>query len=379
MPDVGSRFATGISWAVAGGLAAWAAARVTAADRVRRIEAPVAPLLSFTPLVAAAAPAATLTLGLARRRGPAATAALAAAALAMVTGSRAARRMQPAASGPVLRVLTVNLLCGRADAEAVVALVRRTGADVLFLQELTGGAVTRLKQAGLGDLMPQKAPGLSGGPQDSGIYSRFPLSDGPPLLPVHAAPTTAVLELPGGEAVELACVHPHPPLPLLWSRRVARWRQELAVLPPPGGLPRVLAGDFNATLDHAAFRSVLRLGYADAALQAGNALAPTWGPAGEAGADHHRPCAGGPALRGAGQRGTRRTGQRSPGRLRGGPAPRAVAPPDTRQSRSSLARTAASLISGRLVAVSNVTPRPRASSRRCASASARSGSASSAW
>jgi len=239
----------------------------------------VAPLLSFTPLVAAAAPAATLTLGLARRRGPAATAALAAAALAVVTRPRAARRMQPAASGPVLRVLTFNLLCGRADAEAVVALVRRTGADVLFLQELTGDAVTRLKQAGLGDLMPQKAPGLRGGPQNSGIYSRFPLSDGPPLMPVHAAQLTAVLELPGGEVVELACVHPHPPMPP-WSRGVARWRQELAVLPPPGEFPRVLAGDFNATLDHAVFRSVLRLGYADAALQAGNALTPTWGPAG---------------------------------------------------------------------------------------------------
>ena len=279
VPDVGSRIATGISWAVAGGLAAWAAARVTAADRVRRIEAPVAPLLSFTPLVAAAAPAATLTLGLARRRGPAATAALAAAALAVVTRPRAARRMQPAASGPVLRVLTFNLLCGRADAEAVVALVRRTGADVLFLQELTGDAVTRLKQAGLGDLMPQKAPGLRGRSRGSGIYSRFPLSDGPPLMPVHAAQLTAVLELPGGEVVELACVHPHPPMPP-WSRGVARWRQELAVLPPPGEFPRVLAGDFNATLDHAVFRSVLRLGYADAALQAGNALTPTWGPAG---------------------------------------------------------------------------------------------------
>jgi endonuclease/exonuclease/phosphatase family metal-dependent hydrolase len=42
----------------------------------------------------------------------------------------------------------------------------------------------------------------------------------------------------------------------------------------------VLAGDFNATLDHAPFRQLLRLGYADAALQAGNALAPTWGPLG---------------------------------------------------------------------------------------------------
>lgn len=279
VPDIGSRIATGISWAVAGGLAAWAAARVTAADRVRRIEGPVAPLLSFTPLAAAAAPAATLTLGLARRRGPAATAALATAALAVVMRPRAARRTQPAASGPVLRVLTVNLLCGRADVEAVVALVRQTGADVLFLQELTGDAVTRLKQAGLDDLMPQKAPEPRGGPRGSGIYSRFPLSDGPPLVPVHAAQPTAVLKLPGGEMVELACVHPHPPRPP-WSRGVARWRRELAVLPPPGELPRVLAGDFNATLDHAVFRSVLRLGYADAALQAGEALTPTWGPAG---------------------------------------------------------------------------------------------------
>jgi endonuclease/exonuclease/phosphatase (EEP) superfamily protein YafD len=279
VPDIGSRIATGISWAVAGGLAAWEAARVTAADRVRRIEGPVAPLLSFTPLAAAAAPAATLTLGLARRRGPAATAALATAALAVVMRPRAARRTQPAASGPVLRVLTVNLLCGRADVEAVVALVRQTGADVLFLQELTGDTVTRLKQAGLGDLMPQKAPEPRGGPRGSGIYSRFPLSDGPPLVPVHAAQPTAVLKLPGGEMVELACVHPHPPRPP-WSRGVARWRRELAVLPPPGELPRVLAGDFNATLDHAVFRSVLRLGYADAALQAGKALTPTWGPAG---------------------------------------------------------------------------------------------------
>ncbi|HEV3293448.1 MAG TPA: endonuclease/exonuclease/phosphatase family protein [Streptosporangiaceae bacterium] len=279
MPDLGSRVLTGISWAVAGGLAAWAAARVTAADRVRRIEAPVAPLLSFTPQAAAVAPAVALALGLGRRKGPAATAALAAAALTVVVRPRAARRRQPAASGPTLRVLTVNLLCGRADAEVVVALVRRTGADVLFLQELTEDAVNRLKKAGLGDLMPQEVTELRGGPRGSGIYSRFPLSERPPLAPVHAAQPTAVLELPGGNAVEVGCVHPHPPKPP-WSRGVARWRRELAVLPPPGEVPRVLAGDFNATLDHALFRSVLRLGYADAALQAGNALAPTWGPAG---------------------------------------------------------------------------------------------------
>jgi endonuclease/exonuclease/phosphatase (EEP) superfamily protein YafD len=275
---IGSRIAAGISWAVAGGLAAWAVARVTAADRVRRIEAPVAPLLSFTPQAAAAAPAAAVALALAGRRGPAATAALAAAVLAVVVGPRAVRRPQPAASGPVLRVLTVNLLVGRADAGAVVALVRRTGADVLFLQELSADAVARLKQAGLGDLMPREVTEFRGGLRGSGIYSRFPLTEGP-LAPARAARPAAVLELPGGEAVELACVHPRPPKPP-WPQGVARWRQQLAELPPPGDLPRVLAGDFNATLDHAVFRSVLRLGYADAALQAANALAPTWGPAG---------------------------------------------------------------------------------------------------
>jgi endonuclease/exonuclease/phosphatase family metal-dependent hydrolase len=271
---------TSVSWVVAGGLAAWAAARVAAADRVRRTETAAVPLLPFTPQVAAGAPWAALGLRLAGRRGPAATAALAAAALGLVVRSRGIPRPQPGACGPVLRVLTVNLYFGRADAEVIVARVRQVGADVLFLQELTADAVTRLKQAGLEDLMPHAQVELRGGARGSGIYSRFPLSEGPPVASVHAAQPTALLELPSGEGVELVCVHPCAPAP---ARRggIARWREELAVLPPPGELPRVLAGDFNATLDHAAFRDVLRLGYADAALQAGNALVPTWGPPGK--------------------------------------------------------------------------------------------------
>ncbi|MGH3253168.1 MAG: endonuclease/exonuclease/phosphatase family protein, partial [Trebonia sp.] len=207
-------------------------------------------------------------------------AAVAAAALGAVVRSRRISRPQPGACGPMLRVLTANLYFGRGDAEVVVARVRQAGVDVLFLQELTADAVTRLKQAGLEDLLPHTQLELWGGSRGSGIYSRFPLSEGLSLMPVHMAQPTALLELPSGDTVELVCVHPSPPAP---GRRggVARWRQELAVLPPPGELPRVLAGDFNATLDHAAFRDVLRLGYTDAALQAGNALTHTWGPPGK--------------------------------------------------------------------------------------------------
>ena len=99
------------------------------------------------------------------------------------------------------------------------------------------------------------------------------------MAPVRAAQPTALLELPSGEAAELICVHPSAPA--LRRDGAVRWRAELAVLPSPGRLPTVLAGDFNATIDHAAFRDLLRLGYADAARQAGKALTPTWGPPGK--------------------------------------------------------------------------------------------------
>ncbi len=262
-------------WVVAGGFAAWAAARLAAADRVRRTEIPAVPLLSLTPQVAAAAPWAALGLRLAGRRASAATATLAAAALGVAVRPRGIPRPQPTASGPVLRVLTINLFHGQADAEAVVARVRDVGADVFFAQELTADAASRLKQEGLEDLMPHTRLELRRGSGGSGIYSRFPLREGPGVAPVRAAQPTALLELPGGDAVELVCVHPSAPA--LRRGGAIRWRAELAVLPPPGELPRVLAGDFNATIDHAAFRDVLRLGYADAARQAGNALTPTWG------------------------------------------------------------------------------------------------------
>ena len=279
MTGVGSKVA-GISWVVAGGLAAWVAARVAGADRVRRTETVMVPLMSFTPQVAAAAPLAALGLRLAGRRGPAATAVLASAALGLVVRSGGVPRRQPEAGGPTLRVLTINLLVGRADPGAVVALVRQEGPDVLFVQELTIGAQTRLKQAGLEDLLPHTQIEHKGaGPRGSGIYARFPLSEGPPLPSTFAAQPTALLELPDGEQVELMCVHPRAPA--LRRGGSAPWRAELAVLPAPGKLPRVVAGDFNATPDHAAFRDVLRLGYADAAIQTGNALVRTWGRPGK--------------------------------------------------------------------------------------------------
>src|SRR5260221_5386398 len=148
-----------LEWAVAGSLAGWALARLTAADRFRPLEPVAVPLLALTPQATVAAVLATLLL---RRKGPSATAALAGAALAAVVAPRAIPRRQPTAVGPVLRVLTVNLLTGRAAGGRLVELARSTGADVLFLQELTEDAVSRLTQAGLGALLPHEMADVIG-------------------------------------------------------------------------------------------------------------------------------------------------------------------------------------------------------------------------
>jgi endonuclease/exonuclease/phosphatase (EEP) superfamily protein YafD len=264
-----------VEWAVAGALAGWAAARLVGADRLRFAEAWAVPLLSFTPQVTAGAWASALLLPGA---GPAAATAVAGAVLTAVVGPRAVPYRQPPATGPVLRVLTANLLAGRAEAEVVVELVGRKDADVLFVQELTDEAEARLQRAGLSDLLPHRvtqpmAPGTR-----VSIYARHPLRGGPLAAPVSAARCIAQLYLPSGQFVQLACIHAAPPRPPRSPDATARWRSQLAALPAPGDTPRILAGDFNATLDHAQFRRLLRHGYLDAASQVGNGLSLTWGP-----------------------------------------------------------------------------------------------------
>ena len=260
---------------MAGALAGWAAARLAGADRLRFAEAWAVPLLSFTPQVTAGAWVSALLL---RGAGPTAATAVAGAALTAVVGPRAVPCRQPPAAGPVLRILTANLLVGRAVAEVVVELVCRQHADVLFVQELTDDAAATLQQAGLGDLLPHRVTQPTARGARGSIYARYPLRGGPLAAPVSAARCTARLDLPSGQSVQLACIHVAPPKPPWSPGATARWRSQLSALPGPADSPRILAGDFNATLDHAQFRRLLRRDYLDAASQAGNGLSATWGP-----------------------------------------------------------------------------------------------------
>jgi endonuclease/exonuclease/phosphatase (EEP) superfamily protein YafD len=85
------------------------------------------------------------------------------------------------------------------------------------------------------------------------------------------------IEVSGGELDTLRFVAFHAVAPVPGS--VPDWNADLALLSRwcAGPTPAVVAGDFNATLDHSALRAGTS-GCGDAAAQRGAGLIPTWGP-----------------------------------------------------------------------------------------------------
>lgn len=253
-----------VAWALVAPFLMWMLLRISGIDAgFRWIQ-----MVSFTPYVAGAAFAAPAAALLLRRRDAAA----AGLAVALVLGGLVAPRLlgegQPSARGPVLRVLSANVRFGLTPPEHVLGLVRELRIDVLSIQELPSGARGTLEEKGLRELLPHAAHGT----HDTSLYSRHPFRTGP-------APSGAVraeLDVPGApRPVEFVAVHTCAPLYPALHRC---WRASQAELPSatPHGALRILAGDFNATLDHASMRRVLSTGYRDAAEVRGAGLSPTW-------------------------------------------------------------------------------------------------------
>jgi endonuclease/exonuclease/phosphatase (EEP) superfamily protein YafD len=254
-----------VAWVLVGLCAGWVVLRVLGLERGY----PLVPLVAFTPFVAGAAVVLVVVAALLRQR----TAAVLAVVLVGMVAPRALGGPSEA-DGPELRVLSVNMHFGTGSVEELMALVRRKRPDVLSVQELTPPLARELEAAGLGELMPEQVLEPGGRGAGIGLYSRVPLT-------VASAPgerrnplVIAGVAVEGAPPVEVAAVHPPPPIRrVLWA-----WRGDLRALPPatPGGALRILAGDFNATLDHAELRRLLGTGYVDAADEVGAGLKGTW-------------------------------------------------------------------------------------------------------
>ncbi|MDO0913347.1 endonuclease/exonuclease/phosphatase family protein [Streptomyces sp. DT2A-34] len=180
--------------------------------------------------------------------------------------------------GPALvsfRVLTSNVEFGHAT-DALVSAVRREKPDLVFVQECEYTCDATLREA-LGTGYPHRAAQVAGGSAGSVVLSRFPLDPTDPVPGTMAMPG-AVADV-RGHVVRLQLAHPVPPLPGrtdLWRRELGELRDFAAGNAGDGGTPLVLAGDFNASQDHAAFRRILDTGLRDAARLTGHDRTPTW-------------------------------------------------------------------------------------------------------
>jgi len=228
---------------------------------------PLVALIAFTPYAALTSPLPVVVALVLRRKRVAVLSAAAAVLLGVAMVPRAVAGPRPEAQGPRLVVMTSNLWLGYADARAVLRTAREHDVDVLSLQELRPPLSARLERT---ETFPHRIMLPEAGASGSGLMSKYPLeSAGGDLQP------EAVMTVPGAPPIRIKAVHPRPPI----SRAAEpEWRAAIAALPGADGRGdvRILAGDFNATLDHPELRALLDRGYIDAADAAGEGLEPTW-------------------------------------------------------------------------------------------------------
>ncbi|MFD9910684.1 endonuclease/exonuclease/phosphatase family protein [Streptomyces sp. NPDC059063] len=172
-----------------------------------------------------------------------------------------------------IRVLASNVEFGRGTGGLVKA-VRERKPDLVFVSECDRACAGLLREELPRSAYPYRAAVDADGADGSVILSNLPLK--------RADGVRGTLGMPGAVAdvkgipVRVQLAHPMPPTP----GGVDRWRRELGSLREyadgGGGRATIIAGDFNATQDHAAFRRILDTGLRDAARQDGASRTPTW-------------------------------------------------------------------------------------------------------
>jgi endonuclease/exonuclease/phosphatase (EEP) superfamily protein YafD len=176
--------------------------------------------------------------------------------------------------GTALKVMTLNLRFGYADPDAVSALVSAEGAQALVLTEVSEPLAARLAEK-LAQTLPYQAGQPSRGNTAEGtmVFARHPLSV------VDAAETTyhsVAVEVadPAGRYVVVG-VHPISPL-----HATASWMSDGAAIAALAtrqmSSPLIIAGDFNATLEHLPLRRIMATGLADAVRQSESGWVPTY-------------------------------------------------------------------------------------------------------
>ena len=250
---------------------------VVASLVLRQVDVETPRLVAYvaaTPFVLAAGACAIVLFVLGGSRIGTAVAAVLTSILALTQAPLYLGTGAPATGAEPLTVMTINTHFGGADATQIVRAVRERRVDVLATQELSPEAVADLHAAGIGDLLPHDVISPRDDASGNGLWSRSPLVPIPVAAHFRHTPLAATTTV-AGTTVMIASVHavsPYPDDTAEWSAELGRLADWLGSL--DGSV--VVAGDFNATLDHHQFRKVLATGFADAASQVGAGWLPTY-------------------------------------------------------------------------------------------------------
>ncbi|MFE0099363.1 endonuclease/exonuclease/phosphatase family protein [Streptomyces sp. NPDC059009] len=234
---------------------------------------PVPQLLAFLPWLLAPAGLGLLLAGLARWRIGLLWAVVVLGGLAWYMEPYGKADDAPGKPFAELRVMTSNVEFGRGT-DGLIKAVKKERPDLLFVEECDFDCDRKLKKAFEPGVYPYRSAVEASGAEGSVILSKVPLT--------KAEGIPATLGMPGavadvkGEKVRLQLAHPMPPTP----GDLGVWRKELGALreyvESGGGRSTIVAGDFNATQDHAAFRGVLDAGVRDGSRLAGSSRSPSW-------------------------------------------------------------------------------------------------------
>jgi len=175
--------------------------------------------------------------------------------------------------GRDLTVMTANLYRGNADLAALSRTVRDEGVDVLAVSEVSEEAAVRLRRSRLHDLLPYTVSSTGAPSASTMLLSRRPVVPPPAGPSVGPAVRGQQARLP--EAGVVVCAV-HPPPPLQGARRWRLAQAQLTTWAEQVTGPVVVAGDFNASVDHPGMRDVMGTGLRDAHEVAGAGRPATW-------------------------------------------------------------------------------------------------------
>lgn len=176
------------------------------------------------------------------------------------------------ATGDTFIVMTANLHIGRADPQGVLDAVDRYNVDVLVLEEITPLALAELDNAGLDRRLGQRAGAPQPGRDGIMLFTNEPLRDFTEID--TSSPGFSVEMTTSSSPLHILAVHPAAP-----NNGVARWSNDLDTVVAAARVsrgPTVVAGDFNATLDHPQLQALMGSNYRDASADSGLGWRPTW-------------------------------------------------------------------------------------------------------